>query len=211
MMEKMSFPVSPIIWQMLIIELPAEKGDLVPTPASRAAMGQWCYQLPIQQNLREAFYASIPWETGTRAGAQPFLQAQKPLFQTSRGNARFGVAKYLISGFILLLHINFSGVCLAWHVILDRSYVHRLQRVCESLFCCSYWAKSRLLPGTHAEKSVIWEQMVWLSEWEKERETLSGRLQSFSLRGDERGMNKPTTAWQKHENIEECQSWRSFL
>lgn len=207
----MSFLLSPITWQMLITELPAEKRDLIPTPTSRADMGQRCYRLPFKQNPREVFHASIPWEKGTRAVTHTFLQAQKPLFKTPRGNARFRVAKYLISGFVLLLHINFSGVRLARHVILDWSYVHRLRRVCESLFCCSYWAKSRLLPGTHAEKSVIWEQMVWLSERKRERETLSGRLQSFSLRGDARGMNKPTTAWQKHENIEERQSWRSFL
>lgn len=31
----------------------------------------------------------------------------------------FVFAKYLISGFILLLHINLSGVYLARHVILD--------------------------------------------------------------------------------------------
>lgn len=125
---------------------------------------------PLSKTQEKHFMLPIPWAKGTRAGTQTFLQTQKPLFETRRGNARFGVAKYLISGFILLLHINFSGVCLARHVILDWSYVHRLWRVCESLFCCSYWAKSRLLPGTHAEKSVIWEQMVWLSEWEKERE-----------------------------------------
>lgn len=38
--EKMAFLVSPITWQMLIIELPAETRDLVPTPTSMADMGR---------------------------------------------------------------------------------------------------------------------------------------------------------------------------
>lgn len=141
-----------------------------PHPPQGLTRGTDGTSFPLSKTQEKHFMLPIPWAKGTRAGTQTFLQTQKPLFETGRGNARFGVAKYLISGFILLLHINFSGVCLARHVILDWSYVHRLWRVCESLFCCSYWAKSRLLPGTHAEKSVIWEQMVWLSEWEKERE-----------------------------------------
>lgn len=152
------------------MELPVENRDLITTPASRTDMGQWdITSFPLSKTWEKAFILP-PLSKRHQGRKKTFLWAQRPLFKTRRGNVRFGVAKYLISGFILLLHINVSSVCLARHAILDWSYVHRLWRVCESLFCCSYWAKSRLLPGTHAEKSVIWEQMVWVSERMRERE-----------------------------------------
>lgn len=40
-MDKMSFLVSPITWQMLIMGLPVKNRDLIPTPASRTDMGPW--------------------------------------------------------------------------------------------------------------------------------------------------------------------------